>query len=104
MITTENVISRDGVAFVVKIYTTNPVAAMVALGAEIRFAATKTAVELDKFGTDYQRADLLDPAAYDAFSGYDLPFTQSPRLPDTHRIAGPQERRAAFTLIKGGKS
>jgi hypothetical protein len=98
MITTGNVISRDGVAFTVKIYARTEAQAMSALGAEIRFAASKTAAELDKFGPEYQRADLIAPEVYDAFSGYDLKFAQAPR------IAGPQERRAAFTLIKGGKS
>jgi hypothetical protein len=90
MITITIVTSKDGVAFSVSFYSRTEAAARAAEVAEARFAASRLACQLESFG-DYHRVNPL--------SGYvEAPV---PKLP---RIVGPQERRAALTLIQGGKS
>jgi hypothetical protein len=97
MITTIIVTSKDGVPFSVSFEARPQAAARMAEVAEARFAATRTAAQLESFG-DYHRVDPVSGfVAAPKFKGYDLKFAQAPR------IAGPQERRAAFTLIRGGK-
>jgi hypothetical protein len=76
--------SKDGVEFAVETARSDYATAR----AERTFALTRTARELESFG-DYRRLD-------------DTGFVWAP-APQPPRIAGPQERRAAFELIQGGK-
>jgi hypothetical protein len=80
------VTSRDGVEFAVATARGD----WATVQAERAFAATRTASELDSFG-DYCRVD--------PFTGYVV----APEPMPVPRITSPQERRATFTLIKGGK-
>jgi hypothetical protein len=59
--------------------------------AELAFAASRTARELESFG-DYRRVDPL--------TGY---VVAPEFIFEAPRICGPLERRKAFRLIRGGK-
>jgi hypothetical protein len=79
------VTSSDGVPF-----TTNSSPKSIAF--DKLYASKFTAAGLEKHG-DFTRLDL-----HPVSGPFDIEFVQVPR------IAGPLERRAAFRVIKGGKS
>lgn len=86
MISTILVTSSDGIQFSVVIHSANEAQASAAKSAELRWAAQRTAAQLESFAPEYQRAkplsDLIAPEEY-YFS-----------------VA----KRPQLTLIKGGKS
>jgi hypothetical protein len=92
MITEVTVISSDGVPFTVQSWVTIEAQALAVAAAEIRFAVTQTAAELSKFGSYHRKPDMVE---------LDFVGLEPTVVP---RIAGPLERRAAFALIKGGKT